>query len=268
MSAPVAHRFGVLLTLAYDGARFSGWARQPGARTVAGELQGAIGALDPEASQVRGVSRTDAGVHARGQLAAFDTGRQIEPRGWALGLAQHLPTEIGVLRAARVPAGFDPREHVVRKRYCYVLLRSQTRDPFLEGRAWRVGHRLNHRLMRQEAELIVGEHDFAAFRSATDQRVETVRQILRAEVRNARSDERCLEIEVQGERFLHHMVRIIVGTLVDVGRGRLAPGAVARAFASLSRGDLGVTAPPDGLYLERIELDEPSEDPWPGESPS
>ena len=268
LSVPQASPYlaGVLLTVAYTGTGFAGWARQPSARTVAGELDGAVRAMDPAASLVRGVSRTDAGVHAHGQLAAFDTNRDIEPRGWALGLAAHLPPEVSIVQAARVPAGFDPRSHVVGKQYRYLVLRSLTRDPFWHRRAWRVGQRLNHDLMHQEAQALQGTHDFAAFRGAADGRVETVRQIVRAEVRTARSDPRCLEIEVCGNRFLYHMVRIIAGTLVDVGRERLAPGAVGRALASLSRDDLGVTAPADGLYLDQVRLDEPVENGWPASS--
>ena len=258
-------RQGVLLTVAYDGTPFSGWAKQPHARTVAGELEGAIAAIDPRASAVRGTSRTDAGVHARRQLAAFDTDREIDPRGWALGLARHLPSEIGILSAAGVPAGFDPRRHVVSKVYRYVVLCSQTRDPHLCGRAWRVGNRLNHEAMAREAALLVGSHDFRAFRGASDARPDTVRRIVRAEVRSARSDARLVEIEVEGDRFLYHMVRIIAGTLVDVGRGKLAPGAVERALASGARTDLGLTAPPEGLYLDRVVLDTVPADGWPSD---
>jgi tRNA pseudouridine38-40 synthase len=268
VSSASTRRFGVLLQVAYDGTPFSGWARQTRVRTVSGELEGAIAAIDPRAGPLRGVSRTDAGVHARGQLAAFDTDQEIDARGWALALAQHLPEEIGITRAAPVPVGFDPRGHVVRKLYRYVVLRSQTRDPLWHRRAWRVGHRLNQQIMQEEALQLVGEHDFAAFRGAADGRVETVRRVLRAQVRNSGGDERCLEIEVEGNRFLYHMVRIIVGTLVDVGRGQLDPGAIRRAYDSRSRDDLGMTAPPDGLYLERIELDQPPVDAWPAQLPA
>ena len=263
VSGRVERRFGVLLTIAYDGHPFSGWARQPGRRTVAGEVQGALWAVDPRASELRGVSRTDRGVHARGQLAAFDTDQPIEARGWALAVARHLPAEIGVVHAARVAPGFEPRAHVLRKTYRYSVLASPVRDPLLEHRAWRVGHRLNHELMAEEARSLVGEHDFRAFRNAADRRADTVRRILRAEVRSAGSDPRILEICVAADRFLYHMVRIIAGTVVDVGRGRLEPGSIARAFGSGSRADLGMTAPPDGLYLEKVELDEPVGDGWP-----
>jgi tRNA pseudouridine38-40 synthase len=162
-----------------------------------------------------------------------------------------------------VDPDFDPRHHVVSKVYRYVVLCSEVRDPYHAGRAWRVGHRLNHELVSREATLLLGEHDFSAFRGSADDRADTVRRILRAEVRSSSSDSRCLEIRVEGARFLYHMVRIIVGTLVDVGRGKLEPGAVARAFARGARTDLGPTAPPEGLYLEQVTLDETPLDVWP-----
>jgi tRNA pseudouridine38-40 synthase len=258
-----APRYGVLCTVAYDGRGFCGFARQPNARTVAGELDGAVRALDPRASLVRGSSRTDSGVHALAQRVAFDTRLDIPARGWVLGLAPHLTHEIAVVHAARVEVGFEPRHHTLRKTYRYVLLESNVRDPFLERRAWRVPDRLNHDAMRAEASALRGQHDFAAFKSATDARRDTVRRIFRAEVRTAVGDARCLWLEVEGDRFMHRMVRIIVGTLVDVGRGRLETGAIARALRSRERRDLGITAPPDGLYLVASKLDDQGQQGWP-----
>jgi tRNA pseudouridine38-40 synthase len=254
---------GVLLTVAYDGAPFSGFALQPTERTVAGELLGAVRALDPSASVLRGTSRTDSGVHAYGQLVAFDSSSGIPPRGWVLGLARHLPSEISVVRAANVELGFEPRRHVKMKTYRFAVLESPVRDPFLEGRVWRLSDRLNQMAMEDAAASLIGEHDFAAFRATGDMRTETVRRIVRVEVRRARSDQRIWEFVVQGDRFMYKMVRIIVGTLVDVGRGRRAANCTARALESLSRTDLGITAPPEGLYLDSIELDVETNDSWP-----
>lgn len=259
--------FGVLLGVAYDGGPFSGFARQLEARTVAGELDGAVRAVDPHASLVRGVSRTDAGVHARAQCVAFDTTRDIPPRGWALALAQHLPDEISVVRAARVALGYDPRAHAVTKTYRYSVLESVVRDPFLARFTWRIAERLNHPAMAEEAKALLGEHDFRAFRAAADPRTDTVRRILRAEVYQPRPAEPRVDLVITGDRFLYKMVRIIAGTLVDVGRGRLEPGAVARAIESGSRADLGVTAPPEGLCLERVALSEAGAEAWPDQFP-
>lgn len=254
---------GILLTLAYDGHLFHGIARQQGLRTVAGEVDGAIAAMDPRATPLRVCSRTDKGVHARGQLACFDTDKDINPRGWLLGLAQHLPDEISVVRVAKVAAGLEPSLLATRKWYRYVLVCSDARDPFWERRAWRHYARLDLESMRDEAADLLGEHDFAAFRGAKDERTETVRRILRATLQPSRDDPRVLYFDIEGNRFMYNMVRIIVGTLVDVGRGRLARGAVKRALVSLDRNDLGMTAPPDGLYLQEVELNAALENVWP-----
>lgn len=253
---------GVLLTVRYDGRTFSGFARQPNARTVAGELDGAVRAIDERASLVRGASRTDAGVHALGQRVAFDATRELAARNWALALNAQLPAEIAVARAALVPPGFEPRFRSTHKRYRYVLLETPLRDPFHEGRAWRV-EPLDHDAMIRAAAPLVGEHDFAAFRAASDERTDTVRKILRIEVRRASSDARITEVCVQGTGFLHRMVRIIVGSLVDVGRGRLPGAALERALSSGDRTELGITAPPDGLHLDEVTLDDDGRDAWP-----
>ncbi len=261
-SAPGA-AFGVLLTVAYDGGPFSGFARQPNARTVAGELDGAVRAVDARASVVRGSSRTDAGVHARGQRVAFDTALELPARNWALALNSNLPSEIAVVRAARVEAGYVPRFRALEKTYRYVVLQSELRDPFHEGRAWRVGERLNHELMREAAAPLIGEHDFAAFRGAQDTREDTVRKLVRIEVRTASSDARLLEIVVTGNRFMYRMVRIIAGALVDVGRGRIDADAPRLSLERRERTLLGITAPPDGLYLDHVVLDDDGSESWP-----
>jgi tRNA pseudouridine38-40 synthase len=255
--------FGVLLKVAYLGTRFAGFARQPNARTVQGELDGAVLGMDPGASLVRGASRTDSGVHSLAQPVAFDTHIDVPSRGWVLGLSRHTGSDVAVVGAARVPVGFDPRRHSLGKTYRYVICQSAVRDPFQDDRAWRVADRLNHERMRLEAAELLGRHDFRAFRTATDARVDTVRTIVRADVRQDDRDPRLLLVEVEGDRFLHRMVRIIVGALVDVGRERLDAGAITRALKSGDRTVLGITAPPNGLYLWSTRLDVEGQDKWP-----
>jgi tRNA pseudouridine38-40 synthase len=260
----VTRAHGVLLSVAYDGSRFSGFARQPTARTIAGELDGAVRAVSPDASLVRGASRTDAGVHARGQRVAFDVDRELPARAWVHSLNRELPAEIVVQRAARVDAGFEPRFSARQKTYRYVILESVVRSPFWDGRAWRLSDRLNHELMRDAAAPLVGEHDFRAFRAAEDQRENTVRRLFRIEVRTRSSDDGELcEIFVEGSGFLHRMVRIIVGSLVDVGCGRLSASAIATALDHKNRAALGRTAPPDGLCLDSMTLGDEGRDAWP-----
>lgn len=258
-----AERYGVLLTLTYDGEPFSGYVKQKNGRTVAGELEGAIATVDPKASTTRGVSRTDAGVHARGQLVAFDSTRDIDPRGWVLALNRQLPREISVTRAARTEAGFEPRRVVANKTYIYRVLESSTRDPLVDRYAWRIPYRLNHSLMDAAAARLLGEHDFRAFRGAADAREETVRHIFRIELRAAANDSRITELVVTGNKFLYNMLRIIAGTLVDIGRGHLPPDACDRALVSGLRKDLGITAPPEGLELHQIVLERTFEQQWP-----
>lgn len=259
----VTQHGAILLTIAYDGALFSGWAHQPSARTVAGEVLGAIQAIDPKVSGLRGASRTDAGVHARGQLAAFEPSLAIPPKGWALSLAAHLPREIAIRAVACAPTGVEPRHQALWKRYRYLILRDAVRDPFWEGKAWRWSGAIDLERMRLEGHLLIGTRDFAAFRSAADTRTNTVRTLSSVTIEPLAHDSRVVAIDVVGTGFLHNMVRIIAGTLMDVGRGRLSPGAVTRALASRRRADLGTTAPPDGLYLEHIEHAIPITEAWP-----
>lgn len=257
---------GVLLSVAYAGDAFAGFAAQPGQRTVSGVLLDAIRALDPSVEAVRGASRTDTGVHALDAPVAFDAAQAIDPRGWALGLARHLPDDLSVRRAAWCAAGLEPRFLARRKIYRYRLLNDPVRDPFLDKRAWRVEgcDPKGIAAMRQEATSLIGTHDFRAFRSSADQRQNTQRTIARAELL---ATERELSVEIEGSGFMHNMVRIIVGTLVDVGRGRLAPGAIERAIASGARTDLGITAPPHGLYLVAVDLEANLEGAWPSAPP-
>jgi tRNA pseudouridine38-40 synthase len=248
----------VLLTIAYDGRGFSGFAPQPHARTIAGELLGALRAIDPRIAEVRGASRTDAGVHARAQRVAFDPVAERPLSAWVLGAARHLPEGIAIRRAAAVPRGFTPRFAARWKRYRYLLLADGARDPFLEGRAWRVPELRGAEAIARaasEAAAAVGTHDFRAFRTASDPRVDTVRAMHEVTVSRGADDPRLVRVDVRGSAFMHNMVRILVGTIVDVARGRLAPGAIGRALASGDRRDGGVTAPADGLYLEEMELD-------------
>ena len=200
---------GVLLTVAYVGTDFHGFAMQPRDRTVAGELQGAISDLDPSVRKLRGVSRTDAGVHACGQLVAFDTARAIPPKGWVLGLARHLPDSVAARRARVVPAGFEPRRHVRRKWYRYTVLQDRRRDPFVMATSWRIADPLNLDRARAEAKPLVGAHDFAAFRSSSDERTSTERSIEAVTVERAEWDRRLVHIDVVGDGFLHNMVRTL-----------------------------------------------------------
>lgn len=174
---------GVLLTVAYDGTDFSGWAIQKVGRTVADTLNGGVLAVDAHASALRGTSRTDAGVHAESQMVAFDAALDIAPRNWVLGINSNLPEDVAVRRAQVIPPGFNPRFQCREKTYRYRLLTDRVRDPLCRHRAWRVAYPLDVARMSEEARAAVGTHDFNAFRSSGDERTDTVRTYLRARKR-------------------------------------------------------------------------------------
>ncbi len=257
--------YAIALTIAYDGAAFAGFAPQRNGRTVHGALAEAISTIDPGVGRVSGASRTDAGVHATGQIVIFNPMRTISLRGWVLGLNGRLPSDVAVRSARVVPRGVRPGDVSVGKRYRYLVLRDLVRDPLLDRHSWRIADPLDVDGMRREAEALLGTHDFKAFRSSKDHRLDTMRTLTAVELRVGDDDgftcprwrdARLMSITVEGSAFLHNMVRIVAGTLVDVGRGRCAPGVVARAFASGDRNRLGITAPPHGLHLEEVRLDE------------
>ena len=251
------------MTVAYIGTDFHGFVRQDGLRTVADTLTGAVRALDESIIDISGVSRTDAGVHAESQMVAFDANREIEPRGWVLGTNRHLPDDVAVRAACIVPAGFKPRFSSKQKRYRYRLLVDRVRDPFHRTRAWRIEGKLDVQKLAREAQTMLGTHDFQAFRSAKDERENTERTIFEARVEE--TEPRIVSIAITGTAFMHNMVRILVGTLVEVALGRSDEGAVSRALASGKRADAGMTAPAQGLTLEWVDLMLPdgASDPWP-----
>jgi tRNA pseudouridine38-40 synthase len=254
---------GVLLQVAYDGTGFHGWASQAGARTVEDTLRGAVLALDPRVGKLRGCSRTDAGVHAEAQMVAFDAERDIPPRGWVLGVNQHLPDDVAVRAARSVVDGWSPRFASRGKRYRYRVLVDVVRDPRWRTRAWRLPV-LDLALMGQEGRAAVGTHDFAGFRSAGDERAITVRNLTRVAI-EPDADPRVVGVVVEGSSFLYNMVRILVGTMADVARGRLPPGTIARALEARDRRVAGTTAPAHGLTLEHVDLELPegAGEPWP-----
>ena len=254
---------GVLLTVAYDGSAFHGWAPQRNALSVAEVLLKAVQRIRVGVVALRGASRTDTGVHSRGQRVSFDAAPGVTTRGWVLGLTTFLPPTVSVRSASRVEAGFDPRYHGRGKRYIYTLLADRLRDPLLEPKAWRVTSRIDPERMREAARTLLGTHDFKAFRAAADARTDTIRTLNRVDVQVDPVDPRIIRVVVDGDRFLYHMVRIITGTLGDIGAGRRPVSSFADAFATNSRERLGQTAPALGLLLDEVRLDDEGTDPWP-----
>lgn len=256
------------LTIAYDGSAFHGWQRQfvgdapeDGAaageraelRTVQREVQRAVREVVREPVSVQGASRTDAGVHAKGQVASFtcsDDRRGAPEDRLALAINARLPGDALVVACERVRDDFDPIGGCVSKGYRYTLHTGALRPLWDRSRVHHVWRPLDLAAMRAGAALLVGRHDFAGFAAAGHGRLSTVRTIHACEVVEA-GDER-VGIDVSGDGFLYNMVRIIAGTLVEIGRGRRAPESVSRALESLDRRDAGPTLPPGGLCLEWI----------------
>jgi tRNA pseudouridine38-40 synthase len=267
--------FGIRLVVAYDGTAFHGWARQPATRTVQGVLEEAVASMAGHEVVCRGAGRTDRGVHALGQVAAFEARRDIPPHGWLRGLNQALPDDVSVRSAEQAPVGYEPRFDALDKTYRYVLLVDDERDPLLRHRAWRLPPRLRHpdhassgapldlAAMRSAASRLLGTHDFRAFRAADDEREQTTRTLHALEIAPRGSDDpRQIAITVRGSAFMKNMVRILTGTLVEVGRGRFSPDHVASLLGPAGRREqAGPTAPPEGLTLVEVRLGRTSTEP-------
>lgn len=237
------------LRLAYHGGRFAGWQAQAGERTVQQELERALAVLAGEPVVARAAGRTDAGVHARGQVVSCRFTSSVPARRMVLALNANLPDDVSALAAEEMPAAFDAKRHSIGKRYLYRVLTSVPRDPFDGGTSWHVKGELDVEAMRAAATYLVGEHDFESFRSVHCDAAHARRYLWLVDVR--REGERVL-VEVRGNAFCRNQVRVVAGTLVDVGRGRHAPDDVKRMLEARDRTQAGVTAPAHGLFLEEV----------------
>jgi tRNA pseudouridine38-40 synthase len=235
--------------LAYDGAAYHGWQVQPGAVTVQGRILEAVRPLARGAIRVVGASRTDAGVHALGQVASVQSPEPLVPASVMAALNARLPRDIRVLAARAVPDGFDARRSARLKRYGYVLATDLVPSPFLRGFAWHVRRALDTGAMARAAAFLRGKHDFSAFCAAPGRARDPVCAVraVRVVARDGR-----VGVLMSGDAFLHHMVRNVVGTLVEVGLGRQPARWVADVLAGRDRRVAGPTAPADGLYLLRV----------------
>ncbi|MCL2000927.1 MAG: tRNA pseudouridine(38-40) synthase TruA [Planctomycetes bacterium] len=243
------------ITVEYDGAGYHGWQVQENARSVQAELERALNQLTGEQVRVRGASRTDAGVHARGQTAAFPMLTSIPLGSIPAALNSRLPDDIAVVAARLEDAAFNPRRGCVRKQYSYSITVGQVRPALADGRSWHVKRRLDIEAMREAAAKFAGDHDFTSFANREQAGGDNIRTIERSELSLLEPDPagrpRCVYY-VEGRSFLYNMVRSIVGTLVGVGSGRFSVRDIEGMFAKRDRAAAGQSAPPWGLCLEWV----------------
>jgi tRNA pseudouridine38-40 synthase len=235
--------------LSYDGTAFHGWQAQPHVRTVQGEVLAAAGRIFTGPLRVVGASRTDAGVHALRQTVALAVSSTLSVASVQAALNAHLPREIRVVSAHEAPTGFDARRSAFGKRYAYLIDNGPVASPLLLRYAWHVPGRLDAAAMRTALGALRGTHDFSAFCAAPGREALPVCRVRATHVvaRHGR-----LALLISADRFLHHMVRNIVGSAVEVGRGAQAPDWLAAVLASRDRTQAGPTAPAQGLTLVRV----------------
>ena len=239
----------IRLTVEYDGTNYSGWQRQENAVSVQQRLEEALFKLLRVETRVTGASRTDAGVHALGQVVHFDTASRIPPEKYAFALNTMLPDDIRVRASMLAADDFHARFNAQGKIYRYMMFNSPHASALLRHSHAHVMYPLDIGLMDAEARSIIGTHDFSAFAASGSVAKDTVRTI--GDCRVVRSGEEVMLL-VRGNGFLYNMVRILAGTVIQVGSGKLESGAIARALDGKSRLSLGITAPPHGLTLMRV----------------
>ncbi len=248
----------IKLTLAYDGTAYAGWQIQPQKTTVQGVLEATIERITGKPTRTLASGRTDAGVHALGQVVGFRTESKLSPQTLLRALNAELPRDVAVLEAADVDDDFHPIRDAISKRYRYVIHDGPTRDVFNRHYAWQVKGPLDAEAMCRAAGGLLGRHDFSSFESAGAPRQDSIRTITDIRVRRSpitaaacgfAPQNHSITIEVEADGFLYNMVRAIVGTLVEVGRGRQSESWPAEAMAATDRGKAGPTAPPQGLLL-------------------
>ncbi|PKM40361.1 MAG: tRNA pseudouridine(38-40) synthase TruA [Firmicutes bacterium HGW-Firmicutes-9] len=243
----------IRLIVAYDGTNYVGWQLQDNGVSVQQRLNEAALAITGEHIQLHGSGRTDSGVHARAQVAHFDTNARMPADKFAIALNMRLPRDIRVLYSEEAPEEFHARFSAKNKTYRYTVQLGLHADVFARTTSLHVHTPINLERMQLSAKDALGEHDFSAFMSVGSKLTNTVRTITKSEwTQNGKF----LTYEVSANGFLYNMVRILVGTMLEIGSGKLPQGAIARAIVSGKRDDAGGTAPPHGLFLQRVQYDD------------
>lgn len=242
----------IRLTVQYDGTDYSGFQRQSNAFAVQEELENRLSALLAEDVTITAASRTDAGVHALGQVCTLTTDNPIPLKGLLRAINRKLPQAVSVVECEQVDPGFHPRFDAVGKLYMYRILNRELPSPFINRYAWHVETPLNVDLMQRAAKRLVGEHDFSSFMASGSPVDETVRRIERLDIMREGD---IIETRMWANGFLYMMARIIMGTLAAVGRGDITVADVTKILEAKDRTKAGPTAPPQGLCLVRVDYD-------------
>ena len=244
----------VKLVISYDGTRYVGWQLQANGPSIQAEVERALATLHKEPVRVTGAGRTDAGVHALGQVASFAAERPLPVPAYVKGMNAHLPEDVAVREAEVREAPFDARRDALGKRYRYRIENLPTRHPLTRLQAWQVFRPLDVGAMRSAAATLLGRHDFGAFRAADCDAAHGVRELRRLDVLEGPPGS--IEVVAEATAFLKHMVRNVVGTLVEVGLGARSAGSMPDLLDSRDRRLAGRTAPPQGLLLDEVFYEE------------
>jgi tRNA pseudouridine38-40 synthase len=240
----------IKLTVEYDGTNYHGWQIQPGGETIQSVLERAVSTFVGKPTRVTGSGRTDAGVHALGQVANFLSEKEFEPHRIRRGLNALTPEDITIKDVEIVPDSFDARRDGRSRTYEYRILNRSTPSPFHLNRAWHVHEPLDVEAMREAIRCLEGEHDFSSFRAAGCDALHPVRKVYRTSLDQR---DKLLVFTIEATAFLRHMVRNIVGTLVEVGRGLHTPQSFAELLEARDRTKAGRTAPAHGLFLLEVK---------------
>ncbi len=243
----------IRLLLQYEGTKYQGWQKQTSsANTIQGKLETLLGRMCGEEIEIQGSGRTDAGVHALGQVANFHTTSEWSLEEMQTYMNQYLPEDIAVVEIAEASPRFHSRLNACRKSYCYRVINREIPNVFWRRYAYQVLEKLNLEAMKQAAEFLCGEHDFKAFTSTKKSKKSTVRNIHSIEIAQERD---IISFTFEGDGFLYHMVRILVGTLLEVGQGKRSPESIQDILQSGLRENAGFLVPAKGLTLLWVKYD-------------
>lgn len=240
----------IKLTISYDGTNYHGWQKQNDIKTIQSELEDAIYAITGEHVELIGSGRTDANVHALGQVANFKTSSKILPEKFSRAINANINSDIRILKSEEVDLDFNSRYNSKRKTYLYQIYNSRVLIPFYNLYSYHIPYTLDIELMDKALRRLEGEHDFKAFMAANSEVKSTVRSIYNTSIKN---ENNLIKIEITGNGFLYNMVRIIAGTVIEIGNGKRNISSIEEAIITGQRSLLGHTAKPQGLFLKNVE---------------